>query len=300
MAVSKCKPVLTDRLGREMIEHGTAMFPVACYHDDLKEMAVSWHWHEELEALVVEKGSVRIGVNGTEYVLKQGEGFFVNAGVLHAVWMENTVGDCRLRSIVFHPRLVGGSTESILWQKYVEPLITDAGRPYVSFSGRQAWEAEAIQAIECGWEACATEADGFEFEVREQFSKVIFLLQKYATSKEKPSGKRLREEERTKTMLQFIRSFYGEELTLGQIAQSANVSENECLRCFRGIIGVSPMQYVKQTRIQKAMELLVLTDLKVSDIGSLCGFQEMSYFAKAFRAQTGCTPSQYRKRHLAG
>lgn len=297
MAVSSCKPIATDRLGREMVEHGTAMFPVACYHDDLKEMAVPWHWHEELEVLVVEKGNVRVGVNGTEYVLGQGEGFFVNAGVLHAVWMENTVGDCRLHSAVFHPRLVGGSVDSILWQKYVEPLITDAGRPYVPFSGNQAWEAEAIRAIERGWEACAAEADGFEFEVREQFSKVIFLLQKYAASKEKPSGKRLREEERMKTMLQFIRSSYREELTLGQIAKSANVSENECLRCFRSIIGVSPMQYVKQTRIQKAMELLVLTDLKVSDIGSLCGFQEMSYFAKTFRAQTGCTPSQYRQRH---
>ena len=69
MAVSSCKPIATDRLGREMVEHGTAMFPVACYHDDLKEMAVSWHWHEELEVLVVEKGNVRVGVNGTEYVL---------------------------------------------------------------------------------------------------------------------------------------------------------------------------------------------------------------------------------------
>lgn len=296
MALSKCKPVLTDQLGREMIEHGTAMFPVACYHDNLKEMAVAWHWHEELEALIVEEGTARIGVNGAEYVLNRGEGFFINAGVLHAVWMENQVGNCRLHSIVFHPRFVGGGTECILWQKYVEPLITDSGRSCVYFSNTKEWEQAAIQAIEGGWNACAEEAEGFEFEVREALSRMVLLLQKYAVAGKKPSAKRLREEERMKTMLRYVQDFYGEELTLSRIAKSANVSENECLRCFRSVIGNSPMQYVKQTRLQRAAELLVLTDFKVSDIGVLCGFQEMSYFAKTFRAQNGCTPSEYRLR----
>ncbi len=37
MALSVCVPVSTDAKGRELIEHGTALFPVACYHDDLHE-----------------------------------------------------------------------------------------------------------------------------------------------------------------------------------------------------------------------------------------------------------------------
>ena len=296
MALSKCSPTQTDRLGREMVQHGTAMFPVACYHDDLKEMAVSWHWHEELEVLLVESGTARVGVNGREFLIKQGEGFFVNAGVLHAVWMETSAEECRLRSIVFHPRFVCGSAESVLWQKYAEPLITDAGRPCACFSGTQEWEREAAEAIARGWNACAEEAEGFEFTAREQLSKIVFLLNKYAAAGKRPSEKRLREEARVKTMLQYIQSYYGEDLTLGKIAKSTNISENECLRCFQSIIGISPMQYVKRTRLQKAADLLALTELKISDIGALCGFQEMSYFAKAFRAQNGCTPSEYRLR----
>lgn len=296
MALSRCKPVLTDPLGREMVAHGTAMFPVACYHDNLKELAVSWHWHEELEVLIVETGTVRIGVNRAEYVLGQGEGCFINGGVLHAVWMENQVGECRLHSVVFHPEFVGGGTQSVLWQKYVEPLITDPGRACLRFSGGESWEKEVLQATQRGWQACAEEAEGFEFEARTQLSRVVFLLQKYAAAEKKPTAKRLREEARMKTMLRFIQGAYGEELTLKNIALSANVSENECMRCFRSIIGVSPMQYVKQTRLQKAAQLLLLTDLKISDVGAQCGFQEMSYFAKAFRAQNGCTPSEYRMR----
>ncbi len=295
MALSKCAPVLTDPLGREMAEHGTAMFPVACYHDDLREMAVSWHWHEELEVLTVERGTARLGVNGTEYILRQGEGFFINAGILHAVWAENPAEECRLHSIVFHPRFVEGSTQSILWLNYVEPLTTDASRSCVSLSGAREWEAAALQAIESGWHACAAESEGFAFEVREALSKIVFLLQRYSSAEKKPSAKRLREAERMKTMLRYIQAFYGEELTLEKIAKSANISANECLRCFRGVIGISPMQYVRQIRLQKASELLALTDLKISAIGALCGFQEMSYFSKAFREQNGCAPSEYRR-----
>ena len=63
------------------------------------------------------------------------------------------------------------------------------------------------------------------------------------------------------------------------------------------MIGTTPIQYTKQLRIQKAVELLESTDQKVADIGALCGFQEMSYFAKSFREIKGCTPSIYRKQY---
>ena len=99
-------------------------------------------------------------------------------------------------------------------------------------------------------------------------------------------------------MLQYIQEHYGGELTLAKIAESASVSENECLRCFRSMIGSTPIQYVKQLRVQKAAELLVSTNRKISDIGAECGFQEMSYFAKTFRELKGCTPGDFRKFNL--
>ncbi len=96
-------------------------------------------------------------------------------------------------------------------------------------------------------------------------------------------------------MLQYIQEHYGGELTLASIAESAAVSESECLRCFRSMTGSTPIQYVKQVRIQKAAELLMSADRKISDIGAECGFQEMSYFAKTFRELKGCTPGEFRK-----
>ncbi|MGM9589805.1 MAG: helix-turn-helix domain-containing protein [Faecousia sp.] len=55
------------------------------------------------------------------------------------------------------------------------------------------------------------------------------------------------------------------------------------------------MQYPKQYRISQAAKQLPETNDKGSDIAGRCGFQDMSYFTRAFRAQIVCVPSQYRK-----
>lgn len=300
MALSVCGAASVDRQGRELVEHGTPLFPVACYHDNISEAEVPWHWHDELEILIVETGTAHVSVNGTDYTVKQGEGFFVNTGALHGAWGEEAE-TCYLRSVVFHPRLVGGSVDSIIWQKYLEPLLSDPCRPCVHFPNAQEWERAASRVIQEAWQACASEAEGFEFETRERLSRLVFLLAKYCPAAEKrPSEKTLRDGERIKAMLQYIQERYSGELTLAGIAESAAVSENECLRCFRSMIGCTPIQYVKQVRIQKAAELLSSTNRKISDIGAECGFQEMSYFAKTFRELKGCTPGEFRKAPEAG
>ena len=298
MTLGICEQISTDQQGRELIEHGTPLFPIACYHDNISEIDVSWHWHDELEILVVETGTARISVNGTDYIVKQGEGFFTNTRVLHGIWPEGEE-TCVLQIVVFHPRLVGGSVDSIIWQKYLEPLLSDPCRPCVYFANLQEWERDASQVIQKAWQVCVSEAEGFEFWTREQLSKLIFLLAKNCPATEKrPSEKVLRDGERIKIMLQYIQEHCAEKLTLTQIAQSAAISVSECLRCFRGIIYSTPIQYVKQVRVQKAVELLTSTDRRISEIGVECGFQEMSYFAKTFRELKGCTPGEFRERSL--
>ena len=51
---------ITDGQKRELKEHGSVSFPVACYACDPQTVNVPWHWHDELEAVIVEKGSAVI------------------------------------------------------------------------------------------------------------------------------------------------------------------------------------------------------------------------------------------------
>lgn len=298
MALSECG-LTTNRQGRELKEHGTPMFPVACYNDNLADAEIPWHWHDELEVIVVEAGTAAISVGGESYTVERGNACFINAGALHGGWAAGD-GCCNLHSIAFHPRLVGGSIDSIFWQGYLQPLLSDPACRCVLFDRDIPWNRQAIQAIEDAWSTCVSEQAGFEFQTRTELSRLVYLLTSHRPAPpQSPPEKALRSGERIKAMLQYIEGHYGEEIATAQIARSATLSESECLRCFRDMIGTTPIQYVRQLRIQKSAELLAKTDRRIADIGAMCGFQEMSYFAKSFRETKGCTPSEYRKKKNA-
>ena len=55
-----CLPdVVADDEGRELVQHGSALFPIACYEEDLKSYSVAWHWHEEFEYILAVKARWR-------------------------------------------------------------------------------------------------------------------------------------------------------------------------------------------------------------------------------------------------
>ena len=82
----------------------------------------------------------------------------------------------RLHATAFHPRLVGGSLDSIFWQGYVQPLLSDASCRCVCFDPQVSWQRQALSAMEEAWQACKEEPPGYEFAVRQALSTVIFLL----------------------------------------------------------------------------------------------------------------------------
>ena len=294
MAFSTCE-VRTNRQQLELARHGTGLFPIACYQEDLARESVPWHWHPELEIGVILKGTAVITAGAERFTVGQGEGFFINAEVLHAMWSQDG-RECLLLSAVFHPRLVGGSTDSIFWQNYIQPLITDSVRQSIRLDGAACWHRQAVGAILSAWESCAREEPGYDLQVRGALSQFAFLLSRNRPDgREAPAKRVLRNEKRIKQMLQFIQENYALEIDTGDIARSAAISESECLRCFRSTIGASPIQYLKQFRVQKAAELLLSTGKDIGEVGGQCGFQDASYFTKTFRELKGSTPSAYRR-----
>lgn len=299
MALSECC-INIDSHGQELVDHGTNAFPVACYQDDFHVMNVPWHWHPEWEAVRIVEGSCTVAAGQDKIVLHSGEGFFINSSVLHGCWDLEESG-CIFHSLVFHPRLVGGSLDSILHQQYVQPLIDNRMLEWVPLSPRIPWQSEALDAIEAAWQACIHEEQGYEFSVRSALSSLILQLWKNTPqSPERHESGSLRHSERIKTMLSYIHDHYGNELDVGRIASAASIGESECLRCFRSTIGTTPIRYVKQYRLQQAANQLVSTNHHISDIAETCGFSDMSYFTKSFREQMGCTPTEYRKAKRRG
>lgn len=296
MALSECKNLI-DKNGRELVKHGTTAFPVACYYDDLGREGVAWHWHDELEAAIITSGCAIVAAGNKKYTIHKGEGFFINAGILHGAWDIDMTG-CRFHSLVFHPRFISGSIDSVFYQNYVNPLEQHNGMESVHFKPDIPWHRAAMEAIETAWQSCVEENVGYEFEVRAALSKLIFLLCSHSPAvPRKINPKAERDGERIKIMLQYIHDSFGSEMNVKDIADSALISESECLRCFRATIGTTPIQYLKQYRIQRAAQLLLETQEKVAEIAAKCGFSDISYFTKTFREIKGCVPTKYRLAH---
>ena len=64
----------------EVLEHGTAEFPIACYFDNLNQKFNPWHWHEEFEVGIVRENPVMISTPDSQRRLEKGDCFFINSG----------------------------------------------------------------------------------------------------------------------------------------------------------------------------------------------------------------------------
>ena len=290
--------IVADGEGRELVQHGSALFPIACYAEDVKSYSVAWHWHEEFEFILAVKGPLTVDVNKTQLVLRTGQGVFINSGVLHAVEQAES-GNALLHSGVFHPRLVGGM-DTIFWQKRICPLLQPGAPAFFLLDSGTAWQREALACLQDAWQAVADEPPDYENEARYRLTTVLRLL---GAQCEEGGVKVSQQEqiaaERMKQMLRFVEEHYAEELTVERIAACVALSESACLRSFRQLLGITPIQYVKQFRVEKAAELLRSTRLRTGEIGAECGFTDGSYFIKTFRELKHCTPKEYRQRFEA-
>ncbi|MDD2405661.1 MAG: substrate-binding domain-containing protein [Sphaerochaetaceae bacterium] len=92
----------------------------------------------------------------------------------------------------------------------------------------------------------------------------------------------------------FIETHAAGQLSRWKIADSANVSEDYLTRIFKKELGLSPWEYVNRYRIHLACDLLLHTNLPLSEISIKTGFQDQAYFCRVFKKLQGCTPSELR------
>jgi AraC-like DNA-binding protein len=93
--------------------------------------------------------------------------------------------------------------------------------------------------------------------------------------------------------LNYINAHLSEPLTVEILAEQVNLSSSAFSRRFRELTHRSPYQFVKETRLERARELLLERRLRVSDVSVAVGYASMSHFTKEFRARFGTTPREY-------
>lgn len=93
----------------------------------------------------------------------------------------------------------------------------------------------------------------------------------------------------------YLDANYAQNITLDSLAEHTHLSKFYLSRIFSRCLGMSPINYLNQKRIQMAKEILVQTDRPLIQIAANIGFTSPSYFSQIFKKATGISPSQYRK-----
>lgn len=101
-------------------------------------------------------------------------------------------------------------------------------------------------------------------------------------------------EKRVQVLLDYIHTHYKDKITIEELAKTASISKTEVLRCFKAIMGRSPISYLNSYRLQRAAHMLINTEKSIQEIAEGCGFDDNSYFSKLFKKKYHVTPHDYR------
>jgi len=95
---------------------------------------------------------------------------------------------------------------------------------------------------------------------------------------------------------QLMDAAYDEPLNLDDVARVAFLSPHHFHRQFRRLVGETPHQYLTRRRIERARELLLTTELSVTQVCLAVGFSSLGSFSTLFRRFVGAPPTQFRAR----
>ena len=88
-----------------------------------------------------------------------------------------------------------------------------------------------------------------------------------------------------------------EEFSVAALAEQMNVSVHYLAHLFKSFTGTTPVAFRNELKLTRAKQLLVESELSVSEIAAETGFSTAAYFTEVFTASESIPPSEYRKYH---
>lgn len=287
--------ILTDENMMETIQHGSKEYPFHFYYDNLELFdfhCIEWHWHTEFEFVYVETGTVYFGISDKQFALSEGQGVFINSKILHRYFSQ---GKAIVPNFVLMPYFIAAQ-DSLIYQKYVLPIMASP-MDYQIFSSDIPWQAQALSLMR---EMMAAQEKASDVELVSSYliQKIWHIL--YQNTDVEHMGKKenysASSQARLQLMMQYIHQKFAYNISLSDIADQVKVSKSTALNLFQRYLGISPVTYLINYRLQEAAKLLASTEKKVTVISKDTGFDNVDYFCKAFKKYYKLTPTEYRKK----
>ncbi|NLI21545.1 MAG: AraC family transcriptional regulator [Clostridiales bacterium] len=292
-----CEPYRIDETMRELSAHGTEQFPFQYFisrYGGGADDRFPWHWHREVEIVLVDTGEAHCLIGAERITLRRGEGLFIQSGVIHSYEAPDGVV---MPTLLFAPELIAPPASAI-HRRAVEPFLS-AGLSHALLRQEVGWQRQVLDAVRALDRITREDGPTMELDAHAAVCGLWSALFRHREEIRTLSARAAatQKQARLRRMIAHLEDHYASRLRLEEIARVASVSVSEALRCFREGVRTTPMAYLNRLRLDKARSQLLNTNLSVTAIAMACGFSSAAYFDRMFAKQYGASPSAYRLRH---
>lgn len=279
------------------------------------------HWHEHLEIIYVLGGEITASINDVSYELKKGDIFLVNSNDIHYTYTHEDARYYLLQIPPVHLERISTRWKGLKFQE----LITG------EMAGAHAWadELENAQIKErpeetgCARKKQADQSDCLNYRLGEIFQEIaslyeekregyhllvlsavyrlLYLLYTEGIRAEETmdnSHGTLRDLERMKLCMEFVREHYGESISLADAAGLLSITPEHFCRLFRKYTGQTFLNYVNQIRMEHFYTDLLETNENITFLLDKNGITNYKGFLRKFKETYGEPPKEVRRRRL--
>ena len=277
---------------QETKHHGEVRFPFNIYPctipGDFRQVAV--HWQDSMELVYIKRGSGLVQTGAQVCTAQSGDIFVLTPGTLHAIRQTESC-TMEYENIIFDVELLGGA-EDLCAEKYLLPLQSGRLALPEHITPDEAWYPQAADCLKEAEEANRCKQFGYELCIKGALLRFLALL--IAQSKALPPAEKA-STQRLRAVLQWISAHYSEPVCVADAAVLCQCSPNHFMRWFRQMTGQTFIIFLREYRLNAAAEALRTTEDTILSISEQCGFENLSYFNREFKAHFGMTPREYRK-----
>lgn len=285
-----------DAMLMETDSHGSKKFPIGFYRTDTYDYIdhqESVHWHTEFQFISVVKNRINCQIGQSEILLREGEGLFINSGMLHGFTADSP---CLMKEIIFHPEMIDAE-RSDLFVEYVKPFL-EQDISHLRLSCERKNDVRMMQLVRQCVDLSEEKGLFWKIHVKRNILELWELL-----CREKGRCEMIGQTGLTRGMLarfrqmtEYIAEHYQETITLADIAGAAGIGKSEANRCFLQMTQLPPVTWLIRYRLRKAAHLLEMTEDPIGEIAAAAGFEDSSYFSRSFKKELGCSPREFRRR----
>ena len=281
----KMRDTMKSKLFHEKIHKATNFEPyLDPYMINLNYLS---HFHEEVEAIYINEGSVIIGLDKQIYQLNKGDIAIIMPCDVHYY---TSTSFNRAYIIKFQP-IQEKDTVDFTQISLNTPIIT---KEHVAFNKIKAIILDIFQENDQRniYYRTSINAKIFELAVtlmRELDFKTVSLDEK------KKNKERLIVLQK---VIDYVEENFQKNITLTDVAKATGFSVYYFAHYFKKAMGVGFWEYLSSFRTEKVKQMLAVSDQKIIDIALSCGFNSLKTFNRVFKKYSGCSPLNYKKQYL--